>query len=457
MEVIRHPRAGAGAVATAPLVARWRRKQETVAPVMLAQRSLPSATEVTRFAAPFHLFCLLTFVIVGRPNDYFLWLVPLRIALVFTVLTVVATLLRWREATPSPFAAKETKLYLCFYAAMVGGIPFAVYRPGAFDYVITQYVVNVAFFLLFLVHVDSVAKLRRVAGVLVLSVFLYTVFGFVSGQFMQGRYFTGSGMFDPNDVAFFEVYLLGFALWVLVGRFGFAMKAVALSTVLSGVLLTLYTASRGGLLGLLAFLLLFLWLHVPTVSKSFKGVLLAILIVGAFANADKINIQRYQTLGSLENDYNLQGDGGRVDTWKRGIRLFLDDPLTGVGVGGFGKAIGEQRLIDGDVPRWQTAHNAYILVLTETGIVGAAAFLLLIVTSVRTFNRLRRVAGSLPDRELAVLPGFLLVSFGAQLVAALFLSQAYSMFFTLAFALSAALNRLTANAATTSHRAPGNN
>jgi hypothetical protein len=36
----------------------------------------------------------------------------------------------------------------------------------------------------------------------------------------------------------------------------------------------------------------------------------------------------------------------------------------------------------------------------------------------------------------------LLVGFCAQLVAATFLSQSYSMFFTLAFAMSAALNRM---------------
>lgn len=443
-------RGGANAVAPVAPAARWPRLPEAVrsaAPTHLAAQ--PATEAAAPFGGAFHLFCLLTFVIIGRPNDYFLILVPLRLALVFTALTVAATLLQAKKATRSPFTATETKLYLLLYAVMVAGIPFAVYRPGAFDQVIMKYLVNVVFFLLFLVHVDSVSKLKRVASIIVVSVLLYNIFGFVSGQFMGGRYVTGGQMFDPNDVAFVEVSLLGFALWVLVGRFGFMMRAAALATLVSGVLLTLFTASRGGLLGLVTFLVLFLCLRVSRVSKAFKTALLAIMLVGAYANADKINLERYQTLGSLEDDYNL-AEGGRVDTWKRGMREFWGNPLTGVGVNSFAPAVGWQRAAEGGFGKWQTAHSVYVQVLVETGIIGGTAYFLLIIIAVRTFNRLRRAAASLPDPELAVLPGILLVSFGAQLVAAMFLSQAYSMFFTLAFALSGALNLMTANAATSS-------
>jgi O-antigen ligase len=433
-------------VAPAP-PAGWPRVPEAAVVTAVADAMPQPATEAAPFGGPFHLFCLLTFVIIGRPNDYFLFLVPFRIALVFTVLTAVVTLLQPKKAGPSPFSVPETKLYLIFYAVMVAGIPFATYRPGAFEQVIMAYPVNVVFFLTFLVHVDSLAKMKRVAGIVVVSVLIFNFFGFASGEFMSGRYVTGSRMFDPNDVAFVEVSLLGFALWVLVGRFGVLMKAAALATVVTGVLLTLFTASRGGLLGLTTFLLLFLCLRVPTVSKPFKTVLFAILMVGAFMNADKINLERYETLGSLENDYNLE-EGGRVDIWKRGMREFWENPLTGVGVNGFAPAVGWQRADEGISGKWQTAHSVYVQVLVETGIVGGTAFVLLILISLRTFNRMRRAAGLLPERELAVLPGILLVSFGAQLVAALFLSQAYSMFFTLVFAMSGALNLMAANATT---------
>lgn len=438
----------AGAAASHSGAARWRRV-ETIA----ASPSVPAATAVAEpqaaaqstSAFPFFIFCIYTFVLFGRPQDYVTALVPLRLAMVFTLLTVAITLMTLTATKMrNPFLERETRLYFVFFVVMIAGIPFSFYRPGSFDQVIMKYVVNIAFFLLFLIHVDTVPKLRRVAVVLVLSVLVFTVFSLRYGQFGGGRYSSGVMMFDPNDIAFVEVSLLSFAVWVLVGSFGLVTKLLALVTVMSGVLLALYTGSRGGLLGLLTFLLLFLMLRIPRLGKSFKTVMMIALVVAAMLNADKINIDRYMTLTSLEGDYNFE-EGGRSDIWKRGVRLFFQYPITGVGVNGFPAAIGGQRLADGAFPKWQTAHSAYIQVLTETGVFGSISFLLLITTSLATFNRLRRRGGSSPDRDFGMLPGLLLIGFAAQLVSAAFLSQAYSMFFTLTFALSAAMNRIASS------------
>ena len=437
--------ANAGAVMPAP--ARWQRR-ETVAVSPSVSVPVRTVTDATNFGAPFALFCVLTFIIFGRPGDYLLFLVPLRLALVFTIITVAATVFQQRDPAASAFKARETKLYLLVYVMMVIGIPFAVYRPTAFEFTLTKYVVNVVYFVLFVIHVDSVQKIKRVASILVVSVFIFTAFGLKNGQFLQGRYDVGGSMFDPNDVAFVEVSLFGYALWVVVGRFGLVMKGMALATLLMGSVLTLYTASRGGLLGLITFLLLFLWLRVHKVGKLFKAILLVALFTGAYMNADKLNFDRYQTLGSLEEDYNLK-DGGRVDNWKRGVRLFVERPITGVGVGSFAAAVGWQRTAEGKTTKWTVAHSSYIEVLTEIGGIAAFAYFMLIGGVIKTFNRLRRMKGVGLDPELAVLPGLLLVGFGAQLVTGMFLSQAYSMFFTLAFAMSAVLNRVTAKTPST--------
>jgi hypothetical protein len=82
-------------------------------------------------------------------------------------------------------------------------------------------------------------------------------------------------------------------------------------------------------------------------------------------------------------------------------------------------------------------------VVTETGILGTVPFALLIGGALMTFNRARRRRNQIHNPDLAALPGLLLIGFGAQLVAASFLSQTYSTFFTLAFALSATVTRLT--------------
>jgi O-antigen ligase len=400
--------------------------------------------------APFLMFCICTFVLVGRPQDFFPVLVPFRLALVTTALAAAMTLFGTRAPGPGLFETRETRLYFLFYAGMVAGIPFSVYRPSSFDIVILQYPINVAFFLMFLAHVDSERALKRVAVVLLLSVFLLNAFGIMHGTFSEGRYDIGSLMYDPNDVAFVEVSLLAFVLWIVAGPFHVLWKVIGIVSALSGMLITLFTASRGGLLGLLTFFALLLCLRVKTIGKLAKLGIVVSLVLVAVTNAEKINVDRLSTLNSIEDDYNFQ-ERGRVDIWQRGWKLFLDDPVTGVGVNGFAKAIGDMRAREsGTIPEWQTAHSAYILVLTETGILGSVPFLLLIVSSLLTFNRSRRT-GAIAGVDLHGLPALLFVGFGAQLVTAAFLSQAYSMFFTLTFAMSGALHRMTQAAGVSRH------
>jgi O-antigen ligase len=406
------------------------------------------------FGGGFLVLCLLTFVVFGRPQDYVTALVPLRLALVLTTVTLVLSLLGPGPTLRELFAIRETKLYFLFYAAMVAGIPFSYYRPGTFEAVILEFPVNLLFFVLLVFHVDSMAKLKRLGVVLVMATCFFTVLTMQFGQFGGGRFFLKTHMFDPNDIAYVELSLLGFALWMLVGQFGLVIRIIAVVSILGGTLLTLYTASRGGFLGLLTFLGLFLCLRVGKVRKSFKAVMAVAIVVAAVANVDKINTDRFMTITSLEGDYNF-AEGGRADLWTRGWRLFLRHPLTGVGVNGFAPAIGRMRVEENSsLRKWQVAHSAYITVLTETGIIGSVSFLLLVLGCLKTFNRLRRPSASQPDHDLASLAGLLLMGFAAQLVAALFLTQAYSTFFTLAFALSAILRRIAATPAAPPSAAP---
>ncbi len=64
----------------------------------------------------------------------------------------------------------------------------------------------------------------------------------------------------------------------------------------------------------------------------------------------------------------------RVSYWRVGMRMFLDNPLTGVGLGNFGVAYPVyQGTTDGDV---REAHNSFLQILCETGIVGGMLFVI---------------------------------------------------------------------------------
>lgn len=416
---------------------------------------MPPRPQPQGFGSAFFLFCLFTFILIGRPQDYLPALLPLRPALVMTALTVLVTIL---TAASRPKRAGllhegESRLYLLFFVAMCISIPFSVHRRVSFEAVILSYVVNVAFFALFILHVDRMDKMRRIALVIVVSSFIFTVLALRNGTFFAGRYRIGGGMYDANDIAFVEISLMAFSTWVLVGAFRWGAKLAALASILLGSLLTLYTASRGGLLGLSTFFILFVMLGVPRVKASMKLAMCIALVGVAYMNAGKINIERFSTLGSIANDYNFE-EFGRAEIWGRGVRMFTANPLTGVGVQGFPIAIGAMRQQDNRIPVWQAAHSAYLQVLAETGIVGIGSFVLLVGTCLVTFARVRRRGKTLADPGIGLLSGLLLMGFIAQLISAVFLSQAYSMFFTLMFAVSAALKRIAAEAAPAQEAVP---
>jgi Lipid A core - O-antigen ligase and related enzymes len=395
----------------------------------------------TRPGTPFLIFCLYTFILIGRPQDFIPPLAPLRLALVFTVLLSFVTLLQNRKGILNLFRQRESKLYLLFFGIMCAGIPFAIYRRASFDFVILRYVVNMVFFTLCLLHVNTLEKFKRVVAVLMFSGFFFSIFGLVQGNFQAGRFTTGGDVFDPNDVAYIGISLFPFSMSVLVGSYRFPTKIIALSGLLLCVLLTLYTGSRGGLIGFMILVLLFLFLPIPRVKKLYKVLVIMLFIAVAIINVDKMNMERYQTLGHLDQDYNLSDEFGREQIWKRGLQIFFENPITGVGVTGFSEALGNMRERE-NLPsqRWQTAHNSYLLVMVETGIFGVTVFIYLIGKCVKTFNQFRKRREASVEKDFSTMSGIFLIGFIAQLFMAFFLSQAYSMIFTLYFAISAALN-----------------
>ena len=407
-------------------------------------KSLQPVASSERFGPTFWVFCVYTFILIARPQDYVPFLAPLRLALVFTILTCLVTFVGRRVQEGNLFRSNVTWLYLLLFVVMCAGIPFSVYRRGSFNFVLMTYVANIAFYLMFLAHVDSAERYKRVVNVVAVSTLVCSAAWFIQGGFRAGRYVTGSGMFDPNDVAFVEVALLPFALCVLAGQFGLISKALALLTVLLSVLLTLYTASRGGAIGLLVLFIQFLLVPIANVRRGHKLIILTCVVAVAMLNADKFNLERFSSLTDLGSDYNLSDEYGRTQVWKRGLKLLADSPLTGVGVSCFNEAVGAMRENEGLPPAWQAPHNSYIQVLVETGLPGGITFLLLIATCLANFNRYRKCGPTPSDGTVARFSALLLFGFTAQVVTAFFLSQAYSVLFSLYFAASAVQRQIVA-------------
>ena len=219
----------------------------------------------------FNIFLLWSFVLLGRPQDLILAMQPLRPALVLTVLSVGSSYFGTkRRQFASVFQMPETRKYILFFIIMILGIPLAVHRRMAFNYVFLTYFVNILFFLIFIVEVDSIKKLKTVFLVITLCSFFYSVFGIMKGTFYGGRFRIYGGMFDPNDIAYVLVSLFPLCFYFILHREGTLKKILAIMGIIASLLVILYSGSRGGLLGLLAVVLFLLLKKSDKIKTSHK-------------------------------------------------------------------------------------------------------------------------------------------------------------------------------------------
>jgi O-antigen ligase len=87
----------------------------------------------------------------------------------------------------------------------------------------------------------------------------------------------------------------------------------------------------------------------------------------------------------------------------------------------------------------KVAHNIYLEVLAELGIVGLTLFGLIVVASVRSARAAAQVSGRRADRESELLSRGLLLALLAMLVAAFFSSELFSKQLWILLALAIAM------------------
>jgi O-antigen ligase len=94
----------------------------------------------------------------------------------------------------------------------------------------------------------------------------------------------------------------------------------------------------------------------------------------------------------------------RTEYWQGAWRMFLDHPITGVGLGAFPTAYSSYGRSSARNERLEQAHNDYLQLLTDAGLIGAALGLWFLFELIRVLRRQLRhfhQARSL-DRSLVV-------------------------------------------------------
>lgn len=196
------------------------------------------------------------------------------------------------------------------------------------------------------------------------------------------------------------------------------------------------TGSRGGLVGLLAVGgTLFFLLKSLSVAKRIGA--LAAIATGLVLMSPPGYWQRMTSLTEPTQDYNWDSVYGRRAIAERGFEYMLSHPLTGVGVGNFGRAewklsgIASQRQRAGLGFRLTAAHNSFVQVGAELGIAGLVLFCVLVFGGAVAMRRVtRKLSGSWeergpPEALVVDLARVLPASWAGFAVTATFVSWAY--------------------------------
>lgn len=145
------------------------------------------------------------------------------------------------------------------------------------------------------------------------------------------------------------------------------------------------TESRSGVVLLMAFAALQVLPLLSNKRKNFFLIIAVLLIFLYLINLTDIEILTVSSIfGSIVEGTDTIGY--RYELWDAGLKMALDNPLFGVGIGRFGDYL--PAYWDSISPiRAPTPHNTYIGVLAETGILGLLFFLVLLGKSVINYLR----------------------------------------------------------------------
>ncbi len=215
---------------------------------------------------------------------------------------------------------------------------------------------------------------------------LYQPFGFLEGE-GRGRYGLTSLAGNVGDLASFLVLPLVICQAQLWRRRGARHRAPWLSAVLILSYALILTQTMSALIAVAVGSLVFWWLALE--RQRWRIVLLLLIGVILVLGVRPLRQRVQRKLSELERGQISVVLSGRTEAWMASLAMVGESPGLGVGHGGFRPHFGaaKLRLIEsgktfrsvGDTASFANAHNEYLELLAEWGLVGAVGFVVAMV------------------------------------------------------------------------------
>jgi O-antigen ligase len=379
---------------------------------------------------------LFTLMLYARPNDLIPAIGSFPLVKIVAV-GVMAIYVLSKGAAGERLSVWTLEMTMLMVIAALGLLlmPTAASPQDSIDTLTDPYLKTVIIFILMINLIDTrrrIFSLWKLVVVCGAALGVGAIRSYMKGDFaVKGLRIEGvvGGMFEnPNDLATALDLLLPFAVALTliskgVSRLFYLVCAAILAI---GVLVTL---SRGGFLGLIASGVVLLWklgrgrrLKTMMAAGLICGILFAVMPGGYGARMATILDNEQDTTGSAQQ---------RRELLERAASIAINRPVVAIGMGNFHiYSISEKE-----------AHNAYLEIAAELGVMGLIAYLVVIIAPLRSLRRIERKTRDMrskSEREMYWLSVSIQGAFIAYMVCSFFASIQYLwyLYYTAAYAVA---------------------
>jgi O-antigen ligase len=343
-----------------------------------AARSRVTAAIRERYDWDYLWMIAFTAVLFFRPQDHIPALAVLHLAELTAVAGLAAMAAR-RMASGQPIARINPEVVgvLALGAVIVLTTPFSFWPGGSLSLFSDVYVKIILIFALMMSTITTPKRLTQVTWIIILICGYLSVRGIydyargvnlMEGDRLRGA--VGGFMENPNDLAMNLIVFMAPALMIVFHDRRAFRRLAAAGVVLVMAVAIVLTKSRAGFIGIGAMGLVVLYY----VMRERPAIVFALILAGMVATPI-MPTSFWDRMASITNpDEDQSGSRQqRIQLFKQGLQVFIENPLTGIGAGQFVNYDGDMM-----VERWRVTHNVWLQVAAELGILGFAAFAFLV-------------------------------------------------------------------------------
>jgi len=314
-----------------------------------------------------------------------------------------------------------------------------VWRGGAFN-TMRDFTKVLPIIIVMALVVNTIVKLRWLILVQTASVVTVAVVTIWKGHQLRGRLegALGGVYLNANDLAFVIAITVPLCLYFLFRSRSTLWKALWALAILVMVYTVFLTASRSGLISLVAAATICLW---EFAIRGRRRYLLVVAVVAGIAfwvfagNGVRSRFDATAQTTDADQASAYLSSQQRRDLFVQSLKVTARHPLFGVGPGNF-------QVVSGS---WHVTHNSYTQMSSEGGVLALVLYIMILWRGFANLAATERLSSSVADRRM--LAGALRASLVAFVLGSFFASEAYQFFPYFFVAYTTALYRISAREA----------